>query len=55
MQLTARGNYTGEGAVEQELEATSDYYVDSPSDDEEGAAVEALVDNMLEDLELLFQ
>ena len=55
MHLTARGNHAGEGAAEQELEATSTYYVDSPLDDEEGAAAEALVDNMLGDLELLFQ
>ena len=31
------------------------YYVDTPSEDEEGATAEALVANKLEDLELLFQ
>ena len=56
MHLTARGGHTGEGAIEQESEETINaYYVDSPSDDEEGAAIEALVDSMLGDLELLFQ
>ena len=42
-------------AVEPELEATGSYYVDSPSDDEGGAAIEAQVDLMMGDLELLFQ
>ena len=56
VQLMARGDHAGEGATEQEPKETfSAYYVDSPSDDEVGAAAEALVDNVLEDLELLFQ
>ena len=46
VQLTARGTHTSEGAAEQEPEATSAYYADLPSDDEEGAATEALVDSM---------
>ena len=56
MHLTARGNHIGEGIAEQESEeAISAYYVDSPTNDEEGAVAEALVDSMLGDLELLFQ
>ena len=55
MHLTARGNHAGKGATEPEPGAVSAYYVDSPSDDEEGAAAEALVDDMLSDLELFFQ
>ena len=42
-------------AVEPEPEATGAYHVDSPSDEEGGAAVEAQVDLMMGDLELLFQ
>ena len=42
-------------AIEPEPEATGAYYVDSPSDEEGGAAVEAQVDFMMGDLELLFQ
>ena len=38
-----------------ELEAPGAYYVDSPSNEEEGAAAEALVDLWMGDLELLFQ
>ena len=38
-----------------EPEATSAYYVYSPSDEEGGAAAEAQVDLMMGDLELLFQ
>ena len=54
--LTARGSHASGGTAKQESkEAVSAYYVNSPSDDEEGAAVEALVDNMVGDLELLFQ
>ena len=55
VQLAARGTHAGEGAAEQELEATSTYYVDLTSDDEEGVTVEAMVDSILRDLELLFQ
>ena len=56
VRLIARSNHVGEGAAKQESEETFNaYYVDSPSDDEEGAAAKALVDSMLEDLELLFQ
>ena len=42
-------------AVRSEPEATGAYYVDTPSDEEAGAAVEARVDSMMGDLELLFQ
>ena len=42
-------------AAEPELEAPDAYYVDSPSDEEEGAAVEAQVDAWMGDLELLYQ
>ena len=56
VQLTARCISIGEGAAEQESqEAISAYYVDLPSDEEEGATAEAQVDSLLEDLELLFQ
>ena len=56
VQLTARGTSTGKGAVEQESqEAVSAYYVDLPSDEEEGETAEAQVDSLLGDLELLFQ
>ena len=54
--LTARASPAGEGIVGQESEeAVCAYYVDTLSDDEEGATVEALVDDMIRDLELLFQ
>ena len=56
VQLTARGTHTGEGIAEQESQETINaYYVDLPSDDEEGATAVALLDSMLRDLELLFQ
>ena len=42
-------------AARPEREAPSAYYVDSPSDEEEGAAAEAQVDSWMGDLELLFQ
>ena len=42
-------------AVGLEPEATVAYYVDSPSDEEGGAAAEAQVDLITGDLELLFQ
>ena len=42
-------------AARPEPEAPSTYYVDSPSDEEEGAAAEAQVDSWMGDLELLFQ
>ena len=46
--LAARASLAGEGIVGQgSEEAVSAYYVDTPSDDEEGAAAEALVDDML--------
>ena len=41
-------------ATEPELEAPDAYYIDSPSDKEDGAAVEAQVDTLMGDLELLF-
>ena len=41
VQLTARGTHTGEGTAKQESqEAISTYYVDLPSDEEEGATAE---------------
>ena len=56
VQLTTKGNHAGEGTTEQESDETINaYYVDSPSDDDEGAAAKALVNSMLRDLELLFQ
>ena len=42
-------------AVEPEPEATNAYYIDSPSDEEGGAVVEAQVDLMMGDLDLPFQ
>ena len=42
-------------AVGPEPEAHGAYYIDSPSDEEEGAAVEAQVDSWMGDLELLYQ
>ena len=42
-------------AVEPEPKAISAYYDDSPSDEEGGVAVEARVDLMMGNLELLFQ
>ena len=42
-------------AAGPELEAPDTYYVDSPSDEEEGTAVEAQVDTLMGDLEVLFQ
>ena len=54
--LTARASPTGEGIAGQESEeAVCAYYVDMPSDDEEGVTAEASVDDMIRDLELLFQ
>ena len=56
IQLIARGGPVGGGITKQESEeAINAYYVDSPSDDEEEAATVALIDDMLRDLELLFQ
>ena len=42
-------------AGEPELEPPVSYYVDSPSDEEQGAAAEAQVDFTMGDLEQLFQ
>ena len=42
-------------AAGPELEAPGAYYIDSPSDEQEGATVEAQVDSRMGDLELLFQ
>ena len=42
-------------AARLEPEAPSSYYIDSPSDEEEGAVAEAQVDTLMGDLELLFQ
>ena len=54
--LATRARPAGEGIARQESEeAVCAYYVDTPSDDEGSATVEALVDDMLRDLELLFQ
>ena len=54
--LAARTDPVGEGIAGQDFEeAVCAYYVDTPSDDEEGATAEAQVEDRLEDLELLFQ
>ena len=54
--LAARADPVGEGIAEQDSEkAVCAYYVDTPSDDEGSATAEALVDDMLGDMELLFQ
>ena len=54
--LAARADPAGKGiAGEEAKEVVYAYYVDAPSDDEEGATAKALVDDMLGDLELLFQ
>ena len=42
-------------AARPEPEAPGAYYVDSPSDEEEGVAAEAQVDAWMGDLELLYQ
>ena len=42
-------------AAGPEPQALGAYYVDSPSDEEEGVAVEAQVDSWMGDLELLYQ
>ena len=54
--LEARADPIGGGIARQDSEeAACAYYVDTPSEDEEGATAEAQVANRLEDLELLFQ
>ena len=54
--LVARANPVGEGIVRQDSEeAVYAYYVDTPSEDKEGATAEAQVADRLGDLELLFQ
>ena len=54
--MIARSVTPGGGVSEREAqEAINAYYVDLASDEEEGAAIEAQVDDMLNDLELLFQ
>ena len=54
--LAARADPVGEGIAGQDSkEAICAYYVDTPSEDEEGATAEAQVDDALEDLKLLFQ
>ena len=56
IQLTARSTTLGGGAAEhQDHEPHSAYYVDLASDEDEGAVIEARIDDMLGDLELLFQ
>ena len=51
----ARADLVGRGIAGQDSEeATCAYYIDMPSEDEEGVTVEAQVANRLEDLELLF-
>ena len=52
MQLPRTAIHLAAGPVPQALSA---YYVDSPSDEEAGAAVEAQVDSLMGNLELLFQ
>ena len=54
--LTTRSSPAGRGITERKSEeAINAYYVDSPLNDEEGATAVALIDDMLGDLELLFQ
>ena len=54
--LEARAGPVGVGTARQDSEEVAcAYYVDTPSEDEEGATAEAQVANKLEDLELLFQ
>ena len=56
MCLAARADPVGEGIAGQDSEEViCAYYVDTPSEDEEGATAEAQVADRLEDLELLFQ
>ena len=53
--LAARVDLVGEGIAGQDSEeAVCAYYVDTPSEDEEGATAEAQVADWLGDLELLF-
>ena len=54
--LEGRADPVGEGITGQDSEeAACAYYIDTPSEDEEGATAEAQVADRLEDLELLFQ
>ena len=54
--LEARADPIGGGITRQDSEeAVCAYYIGTPSDDEGGATAEALVYDMLRDLELLFQ
>ena len=54
--LEARADPVGRGIVGQDSEeAICAYYVDTPSEDEEGVTAEAQVGDVLVDLELLFQ
>ena len=53
--LTAYSPAAAHPAGEPEPEPPIAYYVDSPSDEEQAAAVEAQVDFMMGDLEQLFQ
>ena len=53
--LEARADPVGEGITEQDSEEVAcAYYVDTPSEDKEGATAEAQVADRLEDLGLLF-
>ena len=55
IQLTTRSTAPRGGAAEHQAhESHSAYYVDLASNKEEGAVIEARIDDMLEDLELLF-
>ena len=51
----ARPELAANPAVAQESEVTIAYYVDSPSDEEGGAVVDAQIDFSMGDLEQLFQ
>ena len=54
--LAARADPTGEGIAGYESEEdVCAYYFNTPSDDEGGATAESLVDDVLLDLESLFQ
>ena len=51
MQISRAAIHLAAGLEPQALGA---YYVDSPSDEEEGVVVEAQVDSWMSDLELLY-
>ena len=56
IQLAARAIALEGGSSEQHAQQPhSAYYVDLASDEDEGAIIEAQMDDILEDLELLFQ